>query len=319
MPRCTTLRVASMMAVALLIVSVPARAQTRAGEVPTVLAASPVQEKSVAWADCSPRPSGLKATVAATVEKLRGLPQEAHEVMFALELDAAVGLDPLFMALHPTVRVPTPEGLSIEVIFPYSLYRSQLKEAIRKREPLADVAIPAGVISVTVTPSRIDAPDIIKIVVERDGKEVPPVLNGLKPTEVTTRMGAKDVLHAGVVAFPCAAFAPRGSSRIIAIPEAGTNITHEISDVELLGYWPRNDARAFAARDALRDALASKMVGWTAARVESLLGKPDNIAGRRWIYSHVWSESPLMVYFNDSNIVWDVQPPKFDFTLLLKK
>jgi hypothetical protein len=76
-----------------------------------------------------------------------------------------------------------------------------------------------------VSPSRIDAPDIVKIVVERDGKVVAPRLSELKPTVLTTRMGAKALLHAGTIIYPCSAFDPDAAVRVIAIPEAGRTLS----------------------------------------------------------------------------------------------
>jgi hypothetical protein len=73
-------------------------------------------------------------------------------------------------------------------------------EALRMREPVANVPVSPGVV-VTVSRSQIDSPDIVKLIVERDGRTMPPVSITLAPTVLTTRLVAKAVLHKGSATY----------------------------------------------------------------------------------------------------------------------
>jgi hypothetical protein len=115
---------------------------------------------------------------------------------------------------------------------PYTLYRFALMEALRKMDPLEEVPVPRGV-AIIVSPTRIDSPDIIKVVVQRDGVQIPPITNTLQPTVMRTALGASRTLHAGVLEFPCAAFAPGATVSVIAIPDAGANFTLTLTDSAL--------------------------------------------------------------------------------------
>lgn len=156
---------------------------------------------------------------------------------FIRTLDAALGFNTTFLALRPVIFVPTPEGMMVTVLWPYANYRLALLEAIRQREPVGAITMSPGV-AIHVSPGRIDSLDIIKIIVERDDKEVAPILNTLAPTVLETRLGAKAVLHAGAVVFPCGAFSPGGRVRVILIPRVGANIEHVIAAEDLVGFSP---------------------------------------------------------------------------------
>ena len=130
------------------------------------------------------------------------------------------------------VTVAVADGLLIQAVFPYGRYRSDLKEALRKRAPIESALMPAAV-EISVFPSRIDSPDIIRIIVERDGKAATPIANTLKPTEMTTRWRVKAFIHSGVVSYPCSAFAAGATVTITAIPQNGSNFTKTFSSAEL--------------------------------------------------------------------------------------
>lgn len=134
----------------------------------------------------------------------------------------------LAMISPGVVTISFMDALSIFAVSPYGQYRTGLTEALRKRERIEGAEIPAGV-QIAVSPSQIAAPDIIKIMVERDGKEVTQLANMLKLTELTTRMGAKEVIHSGFVLYPCSAFAAGATVTVTAIPRVGNNITKTIS------------------------------------------------------------------------------------------
>jgi hypothetical protein len=106
---------------------------------------------------------------------------------------------------------------------PYLNYRFGFSEALRKMEPLETVPF-APWMSVVVTPETINAPDVIKVVVTRNGQLVTPVSSTLSPREFRNNFGAATTLHAGYVAFPREAFAPGGLVVVTLIPESGQNM-----------------------------------------------------------------------------------------------
>ena len=173
------------------------------------------------------------------VEAARLRAQFADGNDFLRALDQSFGFDTVFLSTHPAMSVHSSDELSIFAVSPYVGYRVSLLEALRKRDPVDNLPVPAAFV-VVVSPSRINAPDIVKIIVERDGKEIEPTINELRPTPLTTRLGARAVLHAGQALFPCSAFAPGAVVKVIAIPETGGNIETTIPEGELAGFSPQN-------------------------------------------------------------------------------
>lgn len=247
---------------------------------------------------CSPSASQMKAAAA----KLRSEQPDASA--FVHSLDVAVGLDTEFISRHPASIVHHSDDLSVMVFFPYATYRLALTEALRKREPVGDIAVPSGVV-IMVSPSRIDSPDILKVIVERDGKEIAPIANSLTPKPMQTRIGAKALLHAGEIVFPCAAFLPGARVHVIAIPASGRNIEQDIAPEDLLGYSP-----------GVHENAASSLVGLAGTDVEKRIGKPDRVDGHLWNYGS--GEHFLSLYLNDANIVTGVEPRMFDLSTIKK-
>jgi hypothetical protein len=134
---------------------------------------------------------------------------------------------------HLATEVHASNDLSIGLLPPYTAYRRELVEKMRKMEPLDD-AIWVDAIQVFVSPRTLDAPDIVKIVVQRDGKVIEPTGRMLTPGVMTTRMGAKREIHSGVVLYPCSAFAPGATVKVTAIPETGDNIIKIFSSNDLV-------------------------------------------------------------------------------------
>jgi TonB family protein len=66
----------------------------------------------------------------------------------------------------------------------------------------------------------------------------------------------------------------------------------------------------------LPDKPASLLLKGSAADVEQRLGKPSQIDGRRWMYKT--SGGTLAVYFDDADVVIDVQPRAFDLSIFEK-
>ncbi len=167
---------------------------------------------------------------------LKKVAREAYEASSDLNavikaIDKAVGANTGFLTMNPAISLTNHPALDAIVISPFTGYRRALSEAVRKREPLENVQVVEGVI-VAISPSQLNAPDIIKVVVTRDGKDVAQITSKLKPTELTNRMGAKAILHAGSTIFPCAAFEPGGTG-VTLIPESGSNIDVTITASQL--------------------------------------------------------------------------------------
>jgi hypothetical protein len=124
------------------------------------------------------------------------------------------------------------EELSIFLTTPYMAYRRAVIEYLRMREPLRNVPwVAAGV--VTVSPDRNNAPDIVKIVVQRDGREVAPLKDLLRPMTFTNGFGQSALLHAGEVHFPMSAFSPGAPVTIAAVPQTGERLTLTLDDAQL--------------------------------------------------------------------------------------
>ena len=115
---------------------------------------------------------------------------------------------------------------------PYMTYRRGVAEYLRMGDALTNVPwVPTAV--VTVSPAQIGSPDIIKVIVERDGKAIAPTENLLKPMSFANGGGQTAIIHAGEVRFPVSAFAPGGSVTVTAIPAAGASFVFPL-DADLL-------------------------------------------------------------------------------------
>lgn len=126
----------------------------------------------------------------------------------------------------------TSDALWIAVVGPVENYCSKLSEQVRKMEPLK-TAVWSPNIDIVVQPQQIDSPDIVRVVVTRNGAIVPPETSTLLATEMTTRMGAKAMLHSGNIGYAVDAFAPGAKVVVTAIPDQGRNIVKTFTDAEL--------------------------------------------------------------------------------------
>lgn len=173
-----------------------------------------------------------------TEEQVAGMTKAAraanptNDRAFLKALDTAVKgkgqLEPNFVTVHYS------PGIAIVLMSPYTMYRMSIEESLRKMEPLEEIRYKAA-FTVGVSVSQIDAPDIEKIVVQRDGVTVEPMRNDLVVKEMTTRMGAKTALHSGEVLYSCDAFAPTATVTITAIPASGANLTKTLKPGQLAG------------------------------------------------------------------------------------
>jgi hypothetical protein len=124
------------------------------------------------------------------------------------------------------------EDLSIVLSTPFMTYRRALAEYLRMNDPLSRIPwIPAAVVNVG--PLQLGAPDIARVVLERNGKPVPPSANLLKPMSFTNGNGDTAVIHAGDIRFPMSALAPGGTVTISAIPKAGDPFVVTLDESQL--------------------------------------------------------------------------------------
>ena len=115
---------------------------------------------------------------------------------------------------------------------PYQIYRDLLGAKIRRFESTDDLVFDPRVV-IAIEPAQMSAPDIVKVVVQRDGQTVEPVENRLEPKPFTNRLGASVTLHAGLVFYDAAAFAPGGKVQVILVPNVGKNIVTTLDEKRL--------------------------------------------------------------------------------------
>jgi hypothetical protein len=124
------------------------------------------------------------------------------------------------------------EDLSVVLSAPYMAYRRTLADYLRIDRPIADIPwIPAVV--VTVTPARVDAPDITQVVVERGGRVIPPIESRLGPMTFSNGLGEQAIIHGGEVRFDPSAFIPGAAVSVAAVPRTGDAFVVALDDTQL--------------------------------------------------------------------------------------
>src|SRR5215210_6000549 len=120
-----------------------------------------------------------------TAERVRSLTREAQAAARGDKNEIILGLDARIRQRWGDfesfpISLVRREDLSVVLSAPYMTYRRTLADCLRIDRPLADIPwIPAVV--VTVTPERVDAPDITQVAVERGGRSIPPIESRLGP------------------------------------------------------------------------------------------------------------------------------------------
>jgi hypothetical protein len=172
-----------------------------------------------------------------TESRVRALAREAEREARGDKTEIVLALDEKFRARFGDfesfpITMVRREDLSIVLSTPFMSYRRALAEYLRMGDPLAKIPwSPAAVINVG--PMQLGAPDITGLVVERDGKAVPPLENALKPMTFTNGSGESAVIHAGDVRYPMSAFAPGAVVRIVATPRTGEPFTLTLEESQL--------------------------------------------------------------------------------------
>jgi hypothetical protein len=124
------------------------------------------------------------------------------------------------------------DDLSIVLSTPFMTYRRTLAEYLRMGDPVSKIPwIPAAVIDVS--PGRLGAPDVTAVVVERNGKAIPPLENRLKPMSFTDGNGDTAIIHAGEVRYPMSAFAPGATVSVAAISKTGDRFAVTLDESQL--------------------------------------------------------------------------------------
>lgn len=131
----------------------------------------------------------------------------------------------------PLTIVRQPE-LTIYLATPYMLYRRALIEHLRMREPLTGVPWTDWAV-VSVSPDRIDAPDITRVTLTRGGREVAPIKSLLRPMQFSNGSGETASLHAGEVHYPMSALTPGAPVTITASASAGQPFALTLDDGQL--------------------------------------------------------------------------------------
>lgn len=172
-----------------------------------------------------------------TAAAVRAMTKEAESAARGDKNEVVLGLDSRVRARWGDfesfpITIVRREDLSIVLSTPFMTYRRALAEYLRMGDSLDRIPwVPTAVISIS--PSRLEAPDIIRVVVERNGKEVAAAENLLKPMAFTNGSGDSATIHAGEVRFPMTAFAAGGAVRISAVPAKGERFTYELDDSQL--------------------------------------------------------------------------------------
>ena len=183
------------------------------------------------------------ATVAAqrtepvTESRVRALTREAQSEAKGDKTDTVLALDRRFRERFGDfesfpITIVKREDLSVVLSTPFMSYRRALAEYLRMGDPLAKIPwIPTAVINVG--PMQLGAPDITRVVVERNGKPVQPADNLLKPMTFTNGNGDSARIHAGDIRFPMTAFAPGAPVTISVVPSQGEPFVLRLDDAQL--------------------------------------------------------------------------------------
>jgi hypothetical protein len=172
-----------------------------------------------------------------TADRVRALARAAAAAARGDKTEVVLGLDQRFRARWGEfesfpITIVKRADLSVVLSTPFMTYRRALAEYLRMNEPISRIPwIPAAVI--TIDPLQINAPSITGIVVERNGKPVPPEESALKPMTFTNGSGDSAVIHAGDVRFPMSAFAPGATVTVSAVPRAGQPFSVTLDDSQL--------------------------------------------------------------------------------------
>jgi len=130
------------------------------------------------------------------------------------------------------------DAILISAVGQLTSFEAGAAEAVGKRQSAGSALWSAGV-TVSVTPTQIDCPNIRQVVLRRNGTIVDPLSNFLSPMPMSTAGGVTRRVGRGPVRYPREAFDPLGDPvvTITAIPEKGDTITRTLTPAELSRLW----------------------------------------------------------------------------------
>jgi hypothetical protein len=123
-------------------------------------------------------------------------------------------------------------GLTITVAGPANLFLDDTREFIRKMEPIGHITWHPYIL-VAITPTTMEAPNIERIVIMRDGAIVTPLETFLSPARVAIPTGMRIQVNRGAVTYSPPAFNPDKPVKLTAIPTVGHNIVVTFSQAQL--------------------------------------------------------------------------------------
>lgn len=124
----------------------------------------------------------------------------------------------------------------VGVMGPAEMMLSQAVSNFRRQEGIAGITWP-GSVTVYVSALSNESPNIVDIVVERDGKVIEPLRKGLIPRTMTAALGGRQgkpkEVHEGAYTYPTSAFDPGTSVTVSAVSDGGRKYSRTIFDREL--------------------------------------------------------------------------------------
>jgi hypothetical protein len=130
------------------------------------------------------------------------------------------------------------DAIVISAVGQLTSFEAGAAEAVGKHQPAGSAMWSAGV-TVSVTPTQIDSPNIRQVVLRRNGTIVEPLSNFLSPIPMSAAGGVTRTVGRGPVRYPREAFDPMGDPviTITAIPETGDTITRTLTPAEISRLW----------------------------------------------------------------------------------
>lgn len=130
------------------------------------------------------------------------------------------------------ISVVRREDLLVTLSSPYMSYRRALVDALRTKRPIDGLAW-VGTAVLSVSPARLSSPDVERVVLMRNGREIPPLKDGLRPMTFSNGSGEQGTLHAGDIHWPMSAFAPGAAVAVTLHGRSGNPLVYDFSDAEL--------------------------------------------------------------------------------------
>jgi hypothetical protein len=134
----------------------------------------------------------------------------------------------------PQIVTSSP-ALEVAVSGPLGYFFAAARERFRKLEPLVPPPVWSPGVHIVITPQQGDAPDIEKVIVQRNGTTVEALRSSLTVRELVSRTGARRMIHSGEVTYPLSAFEPGVDVMVTvsAVPASGPPITRRFGPIDL--------------------------------------------------------------------------------------